>query len=313
MSSRGIIKQHGTARTRRIRLIAFSLATVTIACLMTAAPSSAQPDYRAARSVHLVYYAPKAVLFYNEVTVQNVVPGSYFMVAGFGHGYFGIQELSPHNRRVLFSVWDAGTENDRVQHKPDQQVNVIAKGEGVAAGRFGGEGTGAQSYMAYPWKEGETYRFVVKAEVKDRRTEFSGYFYDNEKKKWRLLSTLSTPANGSLLRGLYSFVEDFRRDRRSIQERRCAYFGNGWVKTPKGEWVEITKAIFTADGTQLDNIQGGISGTRFTIATGGESRSIVRLYENLAHRPSGNKPPSDLPSFIDPDSPRGVESISTAK
>jgi len=116
-----------------------------------------------------------------------------------------------------------------------------------------------------------------------------------------------------MLRGLYSFVEDFRRDRKSVNERRCAYFGNGWVKTAKGEWVEITKAVLTADRTPLDNIQGGISGTRFTLATGGSSLSVVRPYENLAHRPSGNKPPSDLPSFIDPSTPKGSESLSTPR
>ena len=259
----------------------------------------AQQPIRAARSVHLAYYAPPAVLFYNEVTVQNVVRSSYFQVCGFGHGYFGIQELSNGKRRVLFSVWDAA-DFERGTHDPSLMTEVATKGDGVTAGRFGGEGTGAQSYFEYPWKEGVTYRFIVKAEVQGKRTAFSGYFYDNDSHKWRLVSTIKTPTKGDILKGLYSFVEDFRRDIKSVTERRCAHYGNGWVKTPKGQWVEITKAIFTADATPLDNIQGSVNGARFTLATGGSSLSFVHPYENLSHRPSGNKPPNDLPPEIDP-------------
>ena len=50
--------------------------------------------------------APEADAFYNELTVERSVPGSYFMACGFRHGYFGIQELPRGRKVVLFSVWD---------------------------------------------------------------------------------------------------------------------------------------------------------------------------------------------------------------
>ena len=70
-----------------------------------AAEENAEPP-RAARSVHLGYPAPEAAVFYNELTVEQSVPGSYFMACGFSHGYFGIQELGDGKKVVIFSVWD---------------------------------------------------------------------------------------------------------------------------------------------------------------------------------------------------------------
>ena len=66
---------------------------MTAACAQTgddAKPAEKPP--RAARSVHLGWQAPEATAFYNELNVEESVPGSYFMAAGFRHGYFGIQE-----------------------------------------------------------------------------------------------------------------------------------------------------------------------------------------------------------------------------
>ena len=49
---------------------------------------AAEPP-RAARSVHLNYTAGEGDLFYNEVTVGQSTPGSYFMACGWNTGYFG--------------------------------------------------------------------------------------------------------------------------------------------------------------------------------------------------------------------------------
>ena len=70
---------------------------------------------RNAASVHLRYAVPdtvNAVSFYSELTVP--VGGdplyTYYMACGFARGYFGIQVNSATERRVIFSVWDAGKE-----------------------------------------------------------------------------------------------------------------------------------------------------------------------------------------------------------
>jgi hypothetical protein len=122
---------------------------------------------RAARSVHLSYAAPKAEWYYNEVTVEKSVPGSYFMVCGFRHGYFGIQEQANGRKVVLFSVWDP-TRGDNPNQVPEKdRVEVLYHADDVLARRFGGEGTGGQSFFEYPWKVGETYRFAVHAGEED--------------------------------------------------------------------------------------------------------------------------------------------------
>src|SRR5687767_6016311 len=71
-----------------------------------AAESDATPKFRAARSVHLGWQGPGGDLFYNEMAVEKSVPGSYFMAVGWNTGYFGIQEITPKNKVVIFSVWD---------------------------------------------------------------------------------------------------------------------------------------------------------------------------------------------------------------
>ena len=163
---------------------------------------------------------PGGVAFYNEVTVDASARGSYFMVCGFDGGYFGIQELGDGKKVLLFSVWDASDKNDPNAVEEEKRVKVLQKDDKVRVGRFGNEGTGAQSFFDYDWKPGETYRFLVTAKVEDGRTAYAAYFYVPEDKDWKRLATLSTIAGGKGLRGYYSFIEDFRRNRVSAGEVR---------------------------------------------------------------------------------------------
>ena len=86
-----------------MRNLCLTIAAVSL--LLTIAASAADPP-RAARSVHLFYTAAEADWFYNELTVEQSTPGTYFMACGFSHGYFGMQELTNGKKVVLFSVWD---------------------------------------------------------------------------------------------------------------------------------------------------------------------------------------------------------------
>ena len=224
----------------------------------------------ACRSVHLGYPAPVCVAFYNEVTIEQSAAGTYFMVCGWDKGYFGMQELGNGKKLVLFSVWDPGEQNDPNTVKEDVRVKTLHKDEQVRVGRFGNEGTGGQSFFDYDWKIGETYKFLVTAKADDKRTEYAGYFFLPEKNEWKPLVTFSTPTGGTLMKGYYSFVEDFKRDRVSTTKTRYARFGNGWVRPAEGEWQPLLKARFTADANPVTNIDAGIERNRFFLATGGE-------------------------------------------
>lgn len=261
--------------------------TAWVVCLLGLATETSFADEpNAARSVHLGFPAPDATVFYNEVTVEESVPGSYFMVCGFKHGYFGIQELSgAEDKVVLFSIWDPGEQNDPNSVPADRRVEVLHNDKDVRVGRFGNEGTGAQSFYKLKWKIGQTYRFCVKATAEKPKTSFAAYLWLNESNEWKHLATFRTQTGGEPLRGLYSFLEDFRRDGRSAKQTRRATFGNGWVQTTNGDWIALTKARFTGDGTPLDNIDAGVKERRFWLATGGDVTNHVPLKSMLSWTP----------------------------
>lgn len=253
----------------------------------------------ACRSVHLGYPAPDGVAFYNEMSVDESADGTYFMACGFQMGYFGIQQLGNGKKLAIFSVWDPGNQNDPKSVADEQRVKLIHKDDDVRVGRFGNEGTGGQSFYDFDWKSGETYRFLVTAktdpESAGKRTEYAGHLYLPEKKAWKHLVTFSTLAGGRTLKGYYSFVEDFKRDRKSTTFARKAHFGNGWVKNAEGQWIALTRARFTADANPATNIDAGVDCERFFLATGGETKNEhVKLKDLIDRTPTGLELPESL-------------------
>ena len=254
---------------------------------------------RAARSVHLNYPAADGELFYNEMIVEQSTAGSYFMACGWNTGYFGIQELADHRKVVIFSVWDPTKGDDPHTVQPEERVECLYQAPDVRIRRFGGEGTGGQCKGDFAWVSGETNRFVVTATVESNKTAYSGYVWLRREQKWKQLVTFRTRTGGLPLRGLYSFVEDFRRDTKSAQEVRRARFGNGWVKTTKGQWVQLAKARFTASSSAWeapDSIDAGRDGPWYLLATGGDTRLATALGTLIQLDQAKTKPP-ELQSF----------------
>lgn len=249
----------------------------------------------ACRSVHLGYPAAEGTEFYNEVSVITSAKGTYFCVCGFSQGYYGIQELPNGKKLLIFSVWDPGEQNDPNQVKEEDRVKLIHKHEAVRVGRFGNEGTGGQSFYDFDWKNGETYRFLVRARPDgEKRTAYQGYFYHPEKKEWLHLITFSTQSKKPYLGGYYSFIEDFRRNKVSATQAREANFGNGWIKTKSGDWVPLLKAKFTADANPVVNINARPDGDRFYLGTGGAIQNDnAKLNEPITRTPTGLKLPGD--------------------
>jgi hypothetical protein len=206
--------------------------------------------------------------FYNEVTVPkgNDIIGSYFMADGFGEGYFGMQVNSPTERHILFSVWSP-FETDNPKEIPDsQKIQLIKKGDNVHAGEFGNEGSGGQSYMNYNWKAGTTYKFLLHARPDgNNHTTYTAYFYTPEDGNWHLIASFRRPATNTWLKHLYSFLENFSPEH-GDKERRVL-FGNQWIQTDKGEWIELNKIRFTADNTARKGYRmdyaGGVNENEF--------------------------------------------------
>lgn len=227
-------------------------------------------------SVHLRYKLPneKVEWFYNEVVVpeEGDIPGTYYMVCGFGEGYFGMQNNTPHPRRILFSVWSP-FETDNPSEIPDSlRVQLIKKGDNVKINDFGNEGSGGQSYMHYDWKAGERCRFLMGVHSEgNNKTVYTAYFYDNHQNRWRLIASWRRPKTTTWYNNAHSFLENFNPSMGYIN--RKAYYQNQWVRTVEGKWIPLTNARFTCDETghrkmRLD-YTGGITDNGYYLSMGG--------------------------------------------
>ncbi|MEO6594356.1 MAG: DUF3472 domain-containing protein [Planctomycetota bacterium] len=240
-------------------------------------------ERRNASSVHLGYDVPTArrddiEWFYCEITPRTDPLWTYYMATGWQRGYFGMQVNSATERRIIFSVWDAGDEaKDRGKVDADDQVQLVAKGDGVHASGFGNEGTGGHSHLVRDWKLGETFRFLVHAQPDGEHTTYTGWFWLAETKQWGLIASFRAPKDGGRLRGLYSFNENFSGANGDLL-RDCE-FGNAWVGTSAGKWLPLHNARFTHDGhgksERLDR-SGGLRGERFYLQNGGFGAESTR-------------------------------------
>ena len=261
-------------------------------------------ERRNAASVHLKYPLAdsiKAMAFYNEIVVPEGADHlySYYMACGFKRGYFGIQVNSPTERRVIFSVWDAGNEAiDRNKVPDSNKVKLLAKGVNVIANDFGNEGTGGHSHFVYPWKTGEKYQFMVFALTDSAKsnTIYSGYFFLPETGKWKLIASFRAPKDGNYLQNLYSFSENFWGINGQLE--RKAYFGNQWVQKSNGRWEELLTSNFSYDATgkaghRID-YGAGVEGKQFYLRHGGFKTANIQFGQSLFRQPTGQRPNVDL-------------------
>lgn len=211
-------------------------------------PAPEMPDRYRSPSVHIWWSAPAnsevqregITWFYNEIAVTETATSTYHMTNGFTGGYMGIQDRYP--KWVLFSIWDKTSTDDNPNASPDDLVKVLAKGEGVTVQRFGGEGTGGQSYFAYDWKVGHKYQLMVNVQPDAQESDkavFTGWFRIPELNVWRLLASFQVrpKAASKKLEGIYSFLEDWSGN----GHRRQGLWGPAWIKTNGGPWVQATR------------------------------------------------------------------------
>lgn len=227
-------------------------------------------------SVHLGYGLPEENVewFYNEVVVpeEGDIPSSYYMACGFGQGYFGMQNNSPHKRRILFSVWSPFNTDNPSEIPDSLRVTLVKKGEGVKVNDFGNEGSGGQSYMFYDWKAGERCRFLMGVRPDGNgNTVYTAYFFDNHKGKWQLVASFRRPQITTWYTGAHSFLENFNPVMGYINRKAC--YSNQWARTVDGRWLPVTHARFTCDATghqrQRLDYRGGVEGEGFFLTMGG--------------------------------------------
>lgn len=261
---------------------------------------------RNAASVHLAYPVgsnTNITAFYCEMTGLEDPLYTYYMACGWHRGYLGMQVNSAKERRIIFSVWDSGNEAvDRKKVGESNRVKLLAKGEGVDSGDFGNEGTGGHSHWVYPWKTGERQRFLITARATNStHTVYSGYYYHPERHEWMLISSWDAPKDGGLLRGLYSFSENFGGE--NGHKLRKARYGNQWIRKEDGTWIELTQARFSHDATgkadRRDRFMGVEDG-EFFLSHGGFVPGFTKSGERFQRPPLGQAPslPTPLPAGL---------------
>jgi len=249
-----------------------------------------QTDYQSSPSVHLSFSstAPTSKKYhwiYEEILVpEGGDPlASYYMSLGFYRGYMGIQTNASTERRVLFSVWDSkDAENDKTTTKEDF-VTLVDKGEETIVNKFGGEGTGGQSYVKAGWKTGEPVKFLMNVQPQSNHSVVISAWYQLKDQDWKYVASWRAPKEQKLFDGFYSFIENYGYT--NGQMRREAYYYNAWGKEADGNWVHFNKVRFSntdgKEGQRVDYEQG-VSlkyPDRFYMASGGYTPTIKTANE----------------------------------
>lgn len=260
-------------------------------------------DYwgRRGPSVHLAYKLPEGDTewFYNEVTVpeEGETMHSYYMATGFGEGYFGMQYNSPTERRILFSVWSPFDTQNPEDIPDDQKIKLLRRGKDVHIGEFGNEGSGGQSYLRYPWKAGQTYRFLMRVRPDGNgNTTYTAYFYATDDEEWRLIASFMRPQTDTWYKHAHSFLENFNPEQGYLSRKVC--FGNQWARSTEGKWTRLTDVTFTHDATakaqvRLDYQGGKTKDNRFYLKMGGFFNESVPMGTKFSCEPTGKEPEID--------------------
>lgn len=139
-------------------------------------------------------------------------------------------------------------------------VNRI--GPGVTKGTFGGEGSGAQTYLVLNWQPGVTYGFLTKAiPLTTDATNFTAWFYDPSNATnggWRLIAEMTRPKVKTSLTGIHSFIECFDPDKGN--QTRMGYYGNQWYYDSTNTWKESISASLGVDDAFRTKIRRDVEG-----------------------------------------------------
>ncbi len=230
-------------------------------------------------------------------TFTQSVSNTEFAEVNFGNitvkepGYiqFKIRGLTKTGR-VFADITDLVINGSALKNGAENlKVHLLKKGEKVHGGEFGGEGSGGQSYMNYPWVAGKTYCFLIRAQgdIAAETTIYTAYFKPLDESAWQLVASFKRPQSGSYLKGLHSFLENF--DPKNGDQSRKVLFGNQWIVDIDGKWFPINEALFTGDETAKINFRkdyaGGIENTQFYLRNGGFFNDFTPLRSPLTKTP----------------------------
>ena len=116
------------------------------------------------------FLAGEGNAFFNELrVVQSCQALTLPCAVGTSHRLQdGMQELATPSH--------GSAQNDPKAVQEDRRTKLVFKDEKVRIGRFGGEGTGGQSFFDLRLESGETYRFLVTSKSTATAPSIAGFF-----------------------------------------------------------------------------------------------------------------------------------------
>jgi hypothetical protein len=231
--------------------------------------------------------------YYNEITIKDSAAFTFYMVAGFTGGYFGIQEHAAGVKQAVFSLWDQG-----------EPVSVMKAGRHVAIRRFREELSGMQSIFPLQWKANLTVRFLLHIEDKGGgRKTFSGFIHDPLTHTWQLMARYLTKPCGpgnvatkGYFGGFNSFMEIFNMA--DCKGRRDAQYGPAWFRTVQKQGVNQSRSLsddwkpFSSVRLQSTTPAVGLEG--LAMPGGGAEMTISGELVDSLHKPSKLLMPQEL-------------------
>ena len=227
--------------------------------------------------------------FYQEIMAPSGFSptSTYWMAIGFSGGYFGMQNNSLTERRILFSVWDQIDIDyyNRIGRTPpkDSLVRLVDYAPYAQANSFGGEGTGGQSYVGRyrpdTWIEDNPVKFLLNARkqsiLRDDKNGtkpamlISAWYQASEEEGWRYIATWSRPFVDTYFDGFHSFLENYGWSNGHLA-RKGYYYNSFGRKVNDGRWVHFNRGTFgNTDGKE---------GQRVDIARGVAPEAPEKFY-----------------------------------
>jgi hypothetical protein len=248
----------------------------------------------------LAYVAPKTqpvTIFQNQANVTAAIPGTYFGMIGNDWGYGGIQMTTAEQlRTAIFSIWDTdiqGVKEETTEYAFNATLDIARHG------RFGGEGTGCQFLINYPWVFGRDYRvaYRVFAEPDGSHLRLSGFLYDSARKDWTYAVTYRAATGGAAFssQALYSFQENYL----ATFGDRAVTMSNAWIYSPGSGWTDLTsgKAFNLPKGP--DDYGQILGGSGFLYRSGKDPAIKVQAeWEPVAYTQMPSEAPIPVPFFL---------------
>jgi len=232
-------------------------------------------------SAYLRYHEPpnheggQISAWYHTLVPKHSADDTYFAVEGTGFGYMGLQQVRDtpfFEGKVVFSLWDQGG----AAHSEEEKAQIVECGVRAICTRFGGEGTGAKSYVNfYKWTLESEYGFLTRAfDLGGGRVRYEGWFHAEELHGWRLISKIEVRRGTRpwSISGMYSFTEQWST--REYGEARWQKLGPSFVRyasssapsdgdeggneTARGAppvWSQIREATFDQTRGQEENTE----------------------------------------------------------